>query len=88
MTNDSQMSGYRPPPRRTERNRGELLFQFDVGATSWSCELRTVNNIGVEAQFFCGEDFRAGRLWPFREEAIEWARRERAQIESSPDDTW
>jgi len=52
MTNESHTSGFRPPPRRTERKRGELLFDFVVGDVRWYCELRTVRNISVEAQFY------------------------------------
>jgi len=67
------------PPRQPAP--GELLFAFTAGGVAWRCELRVVRDIGVEAQFFCGDEFRSGRFWPFREEAIEWARRERAHIE-------
>jgi hypothetical protein len=73
----------RPPPPPRQPVPGELLFEFNAGDALWRCELRCVRDIGVQAQFFCRDEFRTGRLWPFREEAIAWARRERRSIEAA-----
>ena len=82
MTDERQTSGYRSPPRRTERRRGDLVDTFTIGDTSWSVELFARRDVGVEAQLFEGDELRVGRLWAFREQAIEWARRQRREIEA------
>ncbi len=78
--NDWMLHNAKPRPARQPKP-GEVLFRFVVANVEWRCELRTVKDIGVEAQFYCGDEFRTGRLWPFREQAIEWAKRERRHIE-------
>src|SRR5262245_28441652 len=68
MTNESHLSGYKPPPPRTELIPGELLFQFVVDGVGWRCELRDFGNHGTEAQLFEGDEFRIGRRWLLREQ--------------------
>jgi hypothetical protein len=77
---DWMLHNAKPRPKR-QPAPGELLFAFEADGAAWRCELRTVRDIGVEAQFYCGGEFRSGRLWPFREQAIEWAKRERLATE-------
>jgi hypothetical protein len=70
-----------PPPPKRQPRPGELLFEFEVGAARWRCELRDDGDQGgVDAQFFKGNEFYWSRRWPTRASAVLWAERQRTNL--------
>ncbi len=78
----SQRTHDAKPPARRQPLAGELVDEFSIGDIAWRVELRTVRDVGVEAQILERDELRAGRLFPFREQAVEWARVQRREIEA------
>jgi hypothetical protein len=83
-----------PPPPERQPQPGELLFEFHVEATHrfFRCELRDHGEWGIEAQILeapnelrVGQRFMDaytdGRLFSAREQAIQWARLVRGDLE-------
>ena len=71
--------GRKVPPRQPVP--GELLWTVRRDAVMWSCELRTYNGLGVEAQILRDGELVIGRTWPTRPLAIAWAEQERKDLE-------
>jgi hypothetical protein len=61
---------------------GERVDEFTVGGVVWRIELRAVRDVGVEAQILERDELRAGRLFPFREQAVAWGKGQRRMIEA------
>jgi hypothetical protein len=55
----------------------EVLFTFEKGANRFRCELRAHDGGFVEAQFFNGDDLVLGQMFRDRQDAIDWANRQR-----------
>ena len=80
MTDNPLHSGHRPPAR--QRKPGEVVWSIRVNQENWSAELKFHGeSYGWECQIFRETDFRVGRRFILREEAIGWAASERQDLE-------
>jgi hypothetical protein len=69
VSDDPHFAGYRPPTR--QRRPGELLWTIVVNHLRWTAELMfRGEGYGWECQFFRETDFRYGRRFILKEEAI------------------
>lgn len=71
--------GLKIPPRQPQP--GEPLWQIRVDHVTWSCELRTHGEWGVEAQILRDGELVIGRRFELRALAIRWAELERTDLE-------
>lgn len=76
---------YKAPPRRTNVQPGERLWEFRKGLVAWSAELRDRGEYGVEAQILRDGDLVYGQRFMTRADAIAEAEECRRRIEA---DTW
>jgi len=74
---------YRLPPPRTKPRPGEFLFEFWVESkrAHYRCELRSVGEWGVEAQFFKNGDLLIAQRFDTKALAVQWAVVEREHFE-------
>jgi len=80
VSDNPMHAGHRPPVR--QRKPGELLWPVRKDHVNWTCELKFHGeSYGWEAQIYRETDFRIGRRFILREEAIGWAEQERQDIE-------
>jgi hypothetical protein len=71
------------PAPAAPRGPGELLWSLRKDHRQIDCELRTHGTYGVEVQLLREREFYAGRMFPTREIALQWAEEERQAIEAS-----
>jgi hypothetical protein len=73
--------GNAPLSSPREPAAGELQWTLTKDGRRFTCELRSHGKYGWACQFLEGEEFVAGRKFPMRSQAIEWANAEREEHE-------
>jgi hypothetical protein len=80
MSDNPLHSGHVPPVR--QRKPGEVVWSIRVNHVNWSAELKFHGeSYGWECQSFRETDFRFGRRFILREEALGFAAAEKQAIE-------
>jgi hypothetical protein len=81
MPDDQWYSPNAPPAPSRQQKPGEHVWTLQKGFTTAHCELRLHGEWGCEVQTFQDGDFVEGRRFDTREQALEWAASERAELE-------
>lgn len=74
--------GLKPRPPKPPRV-GEQLWTLRLNDRQIDCELRAHGSYGVEVQLYRDREFYAGRMFPNRERALEFAEAEREVLQPS-----
>jgi hypothetical protein len=67
--------------RQTKPRENEKLWEVLKGHDIYACELKYHGEFGVEAQIFENGDLIVGRRFDTRQLAVNWAERQRQDIE-------
>ena len=80
VTRDPHYTPFGPRMQpRTERPT-EPLWELSAAGRVITCSLLNHGDFGVEAQLFSGGEFRSGRRFQTRAEAVEFGESERARL--------
>jgi hypothetical protein len=72
---------YKPPPSRTLRRPGELLWTVHKVHVMWTCELKYDGEWGVEAMILRDDELVISQRFIFHEQASRWSEEQRRDIE-------
>jgi hypothetical protein len=82
MADDPLYSPNAKPPPSQNTTAGEVQWTLTKDGRRFTCKLRSHGKYGWECQFLEGEEFVAGRRFPMRAQALEWANLEREEHEN------
>jgi hypothetical protein len=85
MADDPLDSPNANQPSSRNTTAGEVQWTLTKDGRRFTCRLRSHGKYGWECQFLEGEELIAGRRFPMRAQALEWANLEREEHE---DEGW